>query len=334
MVSQVVAAARRRATTPPIGAPGGIASLEQVTLNGYPQWILLRGRDTSKPVLLFLHGGPGSADMWHAHHAMRLLEEHFVCVSWDQRGAGKSFVPGPDPRTMTIAQFVDDTIALIEVLRVRFGQAKVLLVGHSWGSVLALKVAAARPDLLHAVVGMGQVVDTKRGEAISYRYALESARAAGNQRAVRALEKIGPPPYAGNDLFVQRRWLSEYHGDLHTMSMLDFLSIGLAAPEYTLGDVVRFFRGARRSIALLWAELTTVNLLREIRTLAIPVFFFAGRYDRTTPSELVLELHEAIEAPAKEMVWFEQSAHMPNLEEPETFQRALIAIGERLIPSR
>jgi pimeloyl-ACP methyl ester carboxylesterase len=159
-----------------------------------------------------------------AHRSMNLLEEHFVCVNWDQRGAGKSFAPGPDPRTMRISQFVEDAIALIEVLRERFHQEKVFLVGHSWGTVLAMKVAAARPGLLHALVALSQVVDMRRGEEISYRFVLDSARAAGNAKAVRALEKIGAPPYAGGDLFVQRRWLSEYHGDFHTMDMLDFRS--------------------------------------------------------------------------------------------------------------
>lgn len=329
LLTQIARAARRRAATPPIGTPGGIASLEQVDLGGYPQWLLLRGQDTSKPVLLFLHGGPGSAAIWHAHHMMNRLEEHFVCVSWDQRGAGKSFAPGPDPRTMTIARFVSDAIALIELLRARFRQEKVLLVGQSWGSVLAMKVAAARPDLLLAVVGVGQVVDMLRGEEISYRFVLERAREDGNVKAVRALEKIGPPPYADGDVFVQRRWLSHYHGDLHTMDMLQFLSIGLDAPEYDLRDVVGFFRGAKRSNAQLWGELMTVNLLREIRALPFPVSFFAGRHDHTTPPELVLELCDALDAPAKEIVWFEGSAHMPNIEEPEAFQRALIAIGAR-----
>lgn len=329
MLAQIARAAWRRAATPPIGTPGGIASIEQVDLNGYPQWILLRGQDTSKPVLLFLHGGPGSAAMWHAHHTMKLLEEHFVCVSWDQRGAGKSFAPGPDPRTMTITQFVDDAIALIESLRARFRQEKVFLVGHSWGSVLSMKVAAARPDLLHALVGMGQVVDMQRGEEISYRFVLDRAREGGNVKAVRALEKIGPPPYADGDVFVQRRWLSHYRGDLHELDMLDFLSIGLDAPEYTLGDVVRFFRGAKRSNALVWSELMKVSFLREIPALAVPVSFFAGRHDRTAPPELVVELCEVLEAPAKEIVWFEDSAHMPNIEEPEKFQRELIAIGAR-----
>ena len=105
-----------RTSTPPMGTPNGIAELQPVELNGYPQWLLIRGQDVSKPLLLFLHGGPGESNMWTAHYAMKELEQHFVCVNWDQRGTGKSFRPGPPPETMTIDQFVKDTIALIELL--------------------------------------------------------------------------------------------------------------------------------------------------------------------------------------------------------------------------
>src|SRR5207245_10849598 len=122
---------------------------------------------------------------------MQELEKYFVCVNWDQRGAGKSFRPGPPPESMTIDQFVQDTIALIELLRSSFGQQKVLLLGHSWGSVLAMKVAAVRPDLLFAVIGMGQVVDMKQGEDLSYRYVLERAHVEHNHKAIRILEKLG-----------------------------------------------------------------------------------------------------------------------------------------------
>ncbi len=326
---QLARAALRHADTPPIGTREGIASLEQIDLNGYPQWVLLRGQSTSKPLLLYVHGGPGSAEMALGHRSMRLLEEHFVCVNWDQRGAGKSFTPGPDPGTMNIPQFVDDTIALIEVLRARFQQEKVFLVGHSWGTVLTMKVAAARPDLICALVALSQVVDMQRGEEISYRFVLDRAHAAGNARATRALEKIGPPPYESSDVFIQRRWLSEYHGDLHTMNMVDFLSIMLDAPEYTLFDVARFIRGAKRSNALLWNELMTVSFLSKVPSLAVPVTFFLGRHDRTAPPTLAVELHEAIEAPAKSIVWFESSAHMANIEEPEKFQREVIAIAAK-----
>lgn len=200
-----------RTDTPPMGTPNGIAELKPVEINGYPQWLLIRGQDVSSPLLLFLHGGPGESNMWLAHYTMQELEKYFVCVNWDQRGAGRSFPPSPPAESMTIDQFVQDAIALIELLRARFDQQKVLLLGHSWGSVLAMKVAAARPDLLYAVIGMGQVVDMKRGEDLSYRYVLERAHAEHNRKAIRILEQLGgADTYRKDSTFVQRRWLVRY----------------------------------------------------------------------------------------------------------------------------
>jgi pimeloyl-ACP methyl ester carboxylesterase len=267
---------------------------------------------------------------------MRELEKHFVCVNWDQRGAGKSFKTRTPPATMTIGQFVDDAIALIEALLGRFGQKKLFLIGHSWGSVLSIKIAAARPDLLHALVGMGQVVDMKRGEQISYDYALDSARKSNNGKAIRALEKIGPPPYKGDDLFIQRRWLSKFKGDTWSMDIMGVLSIALGSSEYSIADFVRFFTGVKRSVRLMWNQLMDVNFSRDVPELSVPVFFFVGRHDYTTPFELAEAYFESLKAPSKRLVWFENSAHMHNLDEPEKFQKELVEIArevDRLLPS-
>ena len=320
-----------RTGTPPMGTPNGIAELQPVELNGYPQWLLIRGQDVSRPLLLFLHGGPGESNMWLAHYTMQELEKYFVCVNWDQRGAGRSFRPGPPPESMTIDQFVQDTIALIELLCARFGQQKVLLLGHSWGSVLAMKVAAARPDLLFAVIGMGQVVDMQRGEDLSYRYVLERAHAEHNRKAIRSLSQLGgADTYRKDSTFVQRRWLVRYGGMMHTPDTGAIVSILLNAPECSIADCIRGLRrkDLKFSCRLMGDEIMGVNVLQEIPELSVPVFFFAGSYDYTTPCMLVEQFSASLHAPYKKLIWFEHSAHMPHMEEPDKFQRALIAIGD------
>ena len=320
-----------RTSTPPMGMPNGISELQPVELNGYPQWLLIRGQDVSRPVLLFLHGGPGESNMWLAHYTMKELEHNFVCVNWDQRGAGKSFRPGPPLESMTIDQFVQDTIALIELLRARFGQQKVLLLGHSWGSVLAMKVAAARPDLLHAVIGMGQVVDNRRGEDLSYRYVLERAHAEHNRKAIRILEQLGgSDTYRKDSKFVQRRWLVHYGGMMHAIDTGAVVSILLNAPECSIVDCISGLRmrDLKFSCRRLGNEIMGVNVLQEIPELSIPVVFFAGSYDYTTHFVLVEQFYASLRAPYKKLIWFEHSAHMPHMEETEKFQRALIAIAD------
>ncbi|HET9918360.1 MAG TPA: alpha/beta hydrolase, partial [Ktedonobacteraceae bacterium] len=266
-----------------------------------------------------------------AHSTMQELEHSFVCVNWDQRGAGKSFRPGPSPESMTIDQFVQDTITLIELLRARFGQQKVLLLGHSWGSVLAMKVAAARPDLLYAVIGMGQVVAMQRGEDLSYRYVLERVHAEHNRKAIRILEQLGgSDTYRKDSTFVQRRWLVRYGGMVHRLDTGAMVSILLNAPECSIADCIRGLtrRDMKFSCRLMGDEIMGVNLPQEILELSVPVFFFVGSYDYTTPCVLVEQFYASLQAPSRKLIWFEHSAHMPHMEEPDKFQRELIAIGD------
>jgi pimeloyl-ACP methyl ester carboxylesterase len=316
--------------TPAIRSRNGVAEYRSIEINGHPQRLLIRGHDVSKPVLLYIPGGPGESNIWVAHRSMRRLEKHFVCVNWDPRGAPKSLQPPPPAKSMRIQQFVDDTIALIELLLKRFGHKKLLLVGHSWGSVLAMKVAAARPDLLYAVVGMGQVVDNKRGEELSYEYVLERARADRNRKAIRELEALGgSDTYSMKPRFVERLWLMHYGGLTHSGGLMLTVRVMLEAPEFSFIDCVRYMRmeAMKFSIPLLGNELRRVNLLREIRELSIPVFIFEGRHDYTAPSVLAEEFYKALKAPHKRLVWFENSGHPPDFEEPDKFQRELIAIG-------
>lgn len=321
-----------RTGTPPMGTSNGIAELRPVELNGYPQWQLIRGQDVSRPLLLFLHGGPGESNMWLAHYTMKELEKYFVCVNWDQRGTGRSFRPGPPPESMTIDQFVKDTIALIELLCARFGQQKVLLLGHSWGSVLAMKVAAARPDLLYAVIGMGQVVDMQRGEDLSYNYVLERTHAEHNRKAIRVLSQLGgADTYRKDSTFVQRRWLVRYGGMMHSLDTRAVVSILLNAPECSIVDCIRGLtrKDMKFSCRRMGDEIMGIHLVQEIPELSVPVFFFTGSYDYTTPFVLVEQFYASLQASYKQLIWFEHSAHMPHMEEPDKFQKELIAIGDK-----
>jgi pimeloyl-ACP methyl ester carboxylesterase len=320
----------RGTSTAPIATPNGIAELKHVELNGYPQWVLIRGHDVSKPLLLFLHGGPGESNLWLAHHTMKELERHFVCVNWDQRGAGKSLLPGPDPATMTIEQLYQDALTLIELLLARFGQQKVLLLGHSWGGLLATRLAERHPELLHGVILMNSTMDNRRGEDLSYSWALERARDAHDDKAVRKLEQLGgSDTYSEDGKFVERMVVFRYGGLVHS-DRLRMVRLMFEALEYSIADCIRYFRmkALSFSIPLMADELMSFNLIEEVPQLAVPVFLFLGRHDHTAPTQLSEEFYASLQAPHKELIWFEESAHTPDLDEPEKFQREVIRIGK------
>lgn len=311
-----------------ITSPNGIESLESVELGNVRQWIYVRGEDRDNPVLLFLHGGPGSPELPLAREFGLQLEEHFVVVHWDQRASGKSAGEEVPPESLTIERYVADALELIDLLCTRFEEERIVLLGHSWGSILGTLVARDHPELLHAYVGMGQVVSMRSNEQISFEFVMRRARETGSEDAIGELSQL-TPPYEANvsELFVQRKWLEHFGGVVHEGSMLPFILRGVLSPEYSLQEVLTvvpsLFRGDL--VREMYAEMLEVNFLEQARRFEVPVYLLTGRYDYDTPFELVERYFEVLEAPHKEMIWFERSAHAPNLEEPERFQEVLIS---------
>jgi pimeloyl-ACP methyl ester carboxylesterase len=310
--------------TPAIPGNESIAEMRTVEINGVKQTLLLRGENRRNPIVLFLHGGPGTAQISFAPRWLRELEKEFVVVNWDQRGAGLSYSTAIPEESMTIEQFIEDTRAVSELLLEWFGQAKLFLVGHSWGTALGTLTAARYPHLFHAYIGMGQVASMADNEAVSYRFVLETAKQRGVAKAVRELERIGPPPYSLKALGIERKWLGRFGGVTHRGSMGRLLFPAmLRASEYTLADFVRFMRGTHFSLTRLWDELMTINLPVQVPHLEMPVYYIVGRHDMNTPWELAVDYFNRLSAPSKELIWFEHSAHLPVGEEPAEFARVM-----------
>jgi len=325
LLAAAVVSARtaRPASTPPIlgtdgrPVPGSVATLEEVSLGGVPQWILVRGRDRTRPIVLFLHGGPGMPAMFLAHAWQRDLEHDFVVVHWDRRGAGKSYGAGADPAGLTVRRTLDDLHELTALLRERLGSQRILLVGHSWGSHLGLLAVRERPDDFLAFVGTGQVAGS-REEVRNARRALlvEAARAAGDDRAAARFEAGAVP--TEDDLFA---YGLELYGE---RSFWPLLRIGLRAPEYGLRDAWNLKRGADRVGRLMREDVAPGAHEGEVEALDVPAFLVLGRHDGNTPPELAVAWLERLQAPGKGFEWLERSAHFPFLEEPARFREALV----------
>ncbi|NKC01272.1 MAG: alpha/beta fold hydrolase [Pseudomonadales bacterium] len=313
------------ARTTAITTPAGIESLEHVDVNGSQQWIYIRGHDTSNPVLLHVHGGPGSPVMGAARRFGLEAEKHFTIVHWDQRASGKSRREGFLETDLEIQVFVDDGVAVIDLLRQRFSKDKVYLVGHSWGSMLGTLIARDYPELLHAYVGMGQLVDVTDNEKISFAWVREQAVAEGNQEAISALEPLVPPyDQDPEQMLIQRNWLYYYGGGFHGNTMQEFGQTILTSPEYTLLDILAMVEGMLSVAVQMWPEMVAIDFRKDAINLKVPVYFFTGRHDYNTPFELTEEYYEVLSAPHKEIIWFENSSHMMNISDPEFYQQMLI----------
>lgn len=330
----LLAISLRRGSTPRIDPrrhPRGLAVLEQVPLGNTRQWVLIRSEDVANPVVLFLHGGPGTSQLTLMRTVLAPLERHFTTVNWDQRGAGKSFAAGRDVAGMTLQRFVDDVIELATYLGRRFGQEKILLVGHSWGSVIGILAARQRPDLFSAYVGMGQVAGMATGEWESYAWTLQEAVSAQDDRSVSELLAIGPPPWKGRGwrdrLLMERRILGKFGGEVRGSRIGAFdmvLQHVLVSREYTLRDRVNWFRGILRSVELLYPQVNTLDLQAMVPDVEVPVYFLLGRHDHEVPWDVSARYFNALGAPRKRLELFESSAHMMHVEETDRFVEYMV----------
>ena len=307
--------------------PGSVATLEPLTLGGVRQWLLVRGRSADNPILLKLHGGPGQAEM--ATVGLNgLLEADFVVVEWDQRGAGKSGASIQPAAEMNLGQLVADTIELTEHLTQRFGKRQLIVVGHSWGSVLGLMAVQQRPDLFSAFVSTGLIANFSEGQQVAYRFLLAEAERRSASKALAELTALGGPPYAGADGRAKwkrcGRWLGEFGAVWHSSEKFNRVGWMISSVEYSWPEKLRFSRAAERSFDLLYADLMSVNLIETVRQVEVPVFFAEGRHDQLAPVEVAQRYFSGLIAPSKQLVLFENSAHFPQWEEREKFHKLLV----------
>ncbi|HJS73441.1 MAG TPA: alpha/beta fold hydrolase [Vicinamibacteria bacterium] len=309
-----------------VTSSNAIDEAKYVELGGVPQWITIRGEDRNNPVLLFLHGGPGDATNPWGYAAFRTWLEEFTVVQWDQRGAGRTMGKngsslGP---TLTLDRMAQDGIELAELLRRTLQKDKVVLVGHSFGSILGVFMAKSRPELFYAFVGTGQVGDSERNYAVAHGELLRKAKALGEERAVRELEEVGPPPYAdGRGYGVQRRWANFFEGaDFFLGSMF---GLALGAPGSSVRDINDWIDGQRLSAEHLVPQTSALPPSALGGELALPVFVIQGAEDFTTPTSLASEFVNSIRAPRKEFVAIEGGGHFAVFMKSDAFLKELVS---------
>jgi pimeloyl-ACP methyl ester carboxylesterase len=306
-----------------------IDTLEAIQAGGTTQWIRIRGADASNPVLLLIQQGPGLPMINETRRFEHLLglEQAFTVIYWDQRGCGRSLRTPTGRDSISLAKMASDTVSLLDFLRSRFG-GKAYVAGFSFGATLGAHAAAQRPDLVAALVAVGMDVDGAAAGHGAYDFALAAARQRGSRRAIRQLEAIGPPPHLTAKQFATRvRWATNF-GGVTTGETYATLARGLIAslvrsPDYSAGDVIRTVRGITATQAALLPELATMDLAATVPRLDVPVVMVQGRLDQVAPGAAAQRYASALQSPGKQLVWFENSAHTPHLEEPGKF-RALV----------
>jgi pimeloyl-ACP methyl ester carboxylesterase len=306
-----------------------IDTLDAVQLGDSTQWIRIRGEDAANPALLLVQQGPGLPMINEVRRFDHLLglEKEFTVVYWDQRGCGRSLRSNAD---ITIDVMVNDTVSLLQLLRDRFDE-KPYVAGFSLGATISAYAAALRPDLVAALVAVGMDIDGVAAGHSAYDFALSTARQRANKRAIRQLEAIGPPPHLDAKQFGTRvRWASNFGGvtrnETYSGVVRGLLASLLRSADYSTRDVIRTVRGVTATQAALLPELATLDLVRTLPRLDVPVVMVQGRLDQVAPGAAAERYASALEAPSKQLVWFENSAHTPHLEEPEKFRDLMVRV--------
>jgi len=297
---------------------GSVAELVDVPIGGHDQALLVRGRDVTNPVLLYLAGGPGGTDVG----AMRrdvTLEQDFTVVTWDQRGAGKSYAALDPTDTLTVDRLVRDTVEVTDYLRQRFGHEKIYLVGQSWGSTLGVLTVQRHPELYHAFVGVGQMVSQRATDVMFWEDTIEWAAGTGAARLADRLRRNGAPPYVDVALYEP---VVAYEHDWNAYPAFDVdneMPAILMVPEYTFMDRINAFRGFLDSASVIYPQLQNLDFRVDATSLDVPVTVVLGEHEARGRAVPAREWFELLAAPSKRLVTFDGAGHRANFDSPGRF---------------
>lgn len=305
-----------------------------VNINDAEQGMFIKGEDVSNPVLLFLHGGPGMPQYFMFDKYETELEKHFIVCYWEQRGAGISYRSDMSGEDITVQQLVSDTAGVANYLRERFGQDKIYLMGHSWGSFIGIQSAAANPELYHAYIGISQISNRAKSEMIAYDYMVERYIENGNTKRINELKKYD----IHNDAaalygFANSALRDTTMHELGIGSMRDMNSVisGIFFPvmkcgAYTPKEKINIWvaKSFLNNHTSLNQEMFDTDLSMTLTEVEVRVYFTAGSFDYTVNYEMQKEYFDRIEAPLKGFYTFENSAHSPPYEEPSRFIEVMI----------
>lgn len=314
--------------------PGSLSEKRWVELNGAPQGLILRGRDATKPVLLFIHGG--LPEYFLAERFARGLEALFVVCWWDQRGAGLSYRPERAGERITSELLVADALEVTKYLQQRFQKDRIYVMAHSGGTFLAMQLLAKAPERFHAYVGEAQMANQLRSEKEAYDFLLAEYRRLGDRAMVERLERAPvtaeriPPEYLRvRDQAMHRLGVGTTHAMRSVVTGLFLPS--LQSRSFTLAEKVNLWRGKRASgVSAVWDEMTATDLPTLVPRVDVPVYFFHGAYDRTCSLREARAYFDKLEAPKKRFFLFGRSAHSPVFEEPE---RAMELLRTEVLPN-
>jgi pimeloyl-ACP methyl ester carboxylesterase len=293
-----------------------IDSTENILIGGIKQFISIKGADDTKPLLLFLCGGPGNSVMETADKFTGKLQQHFVVVNWDQRETGKTLELNSSKVPLTVSLMENDTHELVEALLKQFGHQKLYIMAHSWGTVLGFYMADKYPERLYAYIAISPMIDQSRSERMGLAIMKKKGEQESNKKEVAELSTVQIPFANWEQLYYARKWLFAFSGQ--------------PVPDSDTAAVKNYLAGWGATWLSVWNEAVMQNHFKDLPVINCPVYFCAGRKDYQTNFSITEEYYNKLRAPKKELFWFENSGHLIPNSEPDKLQDIII---EKILPA-
>lgn len=299
-----------------------------ILIEGIEQWVTIKGDDISKPVILFIHGGPGSTMSQYDDAMYGAWKKDFILVNWDQRGAGRTYGRNvPDNSTedywienpLTVQQMTNDGIALTKYLLQHLNKGKVILVGTSWGSILGTEMALKSPELFYAYVGHSQFVNFSDNLMYAYTKTYALAKNKQDVEAIEILETLGEPPYDGAKNYGQLlRIIKKYERENSKPEPNTWFKLNPAYDNETDsknrydGDDYSFINFVGHKKLNIRSMAATIDFNKNGLVFKIPIYYIQGEEDILTATPINKPYFDKITAPAKEYFLLPDAGHGHN----------------------
>lgn len=297
-----------------VKAQEAVKTHEGIEIGGIKQWIGAKGADDTKPLLLFLHGGPGFSSRNYSKKFIKYLQKDFIVVQWDQRETGITSHWGPYDELLTLDLYFQDTEEVVNYLLKRFSKKKIYLVGFSWGGFLGLHFANEHPYLLHAYISVSSMIYQDSSEQMTLALLKEKARISGDKNALHEISTIEIPFTSWKQLYLQRKWTNHY---------LDNQKASNKYPE-------KLFEEWGSKWMPIFLEAANVNYSETVPSINCPVYFFVSNNDYVANFKVAEQYFNRLEADKKEIIWFDKSTHEIPSDEPKKFSEELINISNQI----
>lgn len=315
----------RAAGMQPACAGEALCQQRFVEIGGIEQWISIAGENPANPVLLMVHGGPG-IPQWPNAAQFKPWEKYFTVVLWDQRGAGHTFGKyGTSTPDVTLQRIVADGVELSRYLCRTLGKKKIVVLGHSWGSVVGVNMAEQAPQLLAAYVGTGQMADFHAGALIQYRLILDRARRDHKTAELAALRALGPANPANDQQYAAYR---KYLPTILAPTDLAYLKSQRAGAAALVASYPKegpnVAAGAKFSHPLLWRYVVQADLPKTAPTIDTAFFMIQGRDDVMAATPQAVDYFKGLKAPYKSLTVIPHAGHFALITSPDAFLDALV----------